>query len=103
MYEGRHSAITNVTCYYWVCALALWQCVSFYQAIGGWFWNCLRITIIINTPRVSKCDITYFGLTWMYFYIFGHSLLHTVYLVKQPREVSHQSLRHNSLLEENEW
>jgi hypothetical protein len=44
MYEGRHSAITNVTCtcYYWACALALWQRVSFYQPTGSWFWNCPR-------------------------------------------------------------
>jgi hypothetical protein len=40
VYEGRHSAIINVTCYYWACALALWHCVSFYQPIGGWFRNC---------------------------------------------------------------
>ena len=39
---GRRSAITNITCYYWACALALWQRVSFYQPIGGWFWNCPR-------------------------------------------------------------
>jgi hypothetical protein len=39
MYEGRRSAITNVTCYYWAWALALWQRVSFYQPIGDWFWN----------------------------------------------------------------
>jgi len=43
MYEGRRSAITNVTCYYSACALALWQRVSFYQPIGTWFWNCPHI------------------------------------------------------------
>jgi hypothetical protein len=40
MYEGRHSVITNVTCYCWAWALALWQRISSYQPIGGWFWNC---------------------------------------------------------------
>jgi hypothetical protein len=43
MHEGWCSEITNVTCYYWACALALWQRVSFYKPIGGWFWNCPRI------------------------------------------------------------
>ena len=47
MYECRRSAITNVTCYYWACALALWQRVSFDQPIRGWFWNCPRISQII--------------------------------------------------------
>jgi len=42
MYVGKCSAITNFTCYYWACTLALWR-VSFYQPIGGWFWNCPRI------------------------------------------------------------
>jgi len=42
MYEGRRSAVTNITFYYWACALALWQRVSFHQPIGGWFWNCPR-------------------------------------------------------------
>jgi hypothetical protein len=37
---GRCSTITNFTCCYWACALALWQRVSFYQPVGGWFWNC---------------------------------------------------------------
>jgi hypothetical protein len=53
-------------------------------------------------PEFPSVDITYFGLTWMYFYIFGPSLLYTVYLVTQPGELSNQSLQHNSLLEENE-
>jgi len=44
MYEGRRLAIWNVTCYYWAGVLALWQGVSFYQPIGSWFWNCLRIS-----------------------------------------------------------
>jgi len=63
MYEGRRSAITNVTCYYWACALALWQLVSFYQPIGGWFWNCpcnhihhidISIQIIRGSPNLNS-------------------------------------------------
>ena len=54
MYEGRCSAITNVTCYYCACALALWQRVSFYQPIGGWLWNCPCICIPVpTTPRMA--------------------------------------------------
>ena len=32
-------ARTEVPCYYWACALTLWQRAYFYQPIGGWFWN----------------------------------------------------------------
>jgi hypothetical protein len=39
IYDSRHSVITNVTCYCWACNLSLWQRVSFYQPIRGWFWN----------------------------------------------------------------
>ena len=58
MYEGRRSAITNVTCYYWVRALALWQRVSFCRAIGSWFWNCLHIYIYIYI-YICKCLYSY--------------------------------------------
>jgi hypothetical protein len=58
-HEGRCSAITNITFYYRVCALALWQRVPFYQPIGGWFSNCSITTSIlttkINTLRCCKC------------------------------------------------
>jgi len=43
IYEGTHTARTEVTCYYWACALTLWQSIYFYQPIGGWFLNSLRI------------------------------------------------------------
>ena len=43
MYEGKRTARTEVPCYYWACALTLWQRVYFYQPIGGWFWNNPRI------------------------------------------------------------
>ena len=39
MYEGKRTARTEVPCYYWACALTLWQRVYFYLPIGGWFWN----------------------------------------------------------------
>ena len=39
MYEGKRTARTEVPCYYWACALTLWQRVYFYQPIGSWFWN----------------------------------------------------------------
>ena len=58
MYERRRSAITNITCYYWACALAIWQCASFYQSIGSWFWNCPRIFILKHlyiTPTYIGC------------------------------------------------
>jgi hypothetical protein len=52
MCEGRRSAITNVTCYYWACALVLWQHISFYQPISGWFWNCPRMYRIVKELAV---------------------------------------------------
>jgi hypothetical protein len=45
MCDGRRSAIRKFTCYYWACVLARRQRVSFYQPIGGWFWNCPRMSV----------------------------------------------------------
>jgi len=71
MYEGKRSGITNFTCYYWAYALALWQCVSFYQPIGGWFWNWpsnfFRIWTVaeITWEKYGLCDSTYLTyLAW---------------------------------------
>ena len=50
MYESRRSAMINVTCYCWACALAVWQRVSFYQPVGGWFWNCPCNTVSYRIP-----------------------------------------------------
>ena len=47
MYEGMRTARTEVPCYYWACALTLWQRIYFYQPIGGWFWN---------NPRTTSCN-----------------------------------------------
>jgi hypothetical protein len=43
MHESWCSETTNFACYYWTCDLALCQRVYFYQSIGTWFWNSLRI------------------------------------------------------------
>ena len=48
MYEGTRTARTEVPCYYWACALTLWQRVYFYQPIGGCFWNNPRITTLFQ-------------------------------------------------------
>jgi hypothetical protein len=61
MYEGRCSAITKVTCYYWACTLALWQSVSFYQTIGGWFWN---------FPHIFQAQLL--NSHYIYIYIYTH-------------------------------
>jgi hypothetical protein len=60
MYEGRRLAITNITCYYWAWALALWQRISFYQPVGGWFWNC-------------PCN-RHFASRFMLFWLLGYHL-----------------------------
>jgi hypothetical protein len=56
MYEGRCPVITNVTYYYWVCALALWQCISFYQPIGSWFWDCPLIRFDLWRLQIWKLN-----------------------------------------------
>jgi hypothetical protein len=53
MYEGRCSVITKFTCYYWAYALAIWQRVSFYQPIRGWFWNCPHKWATFNIVKTS--------------------------------------------------
>jgi len=53
MYEGMRTARTEIPCYYWACALTLWQRVYFYQPLGGWFWNNPRIKYESNDLSIT--------------------------------------------------
>jgi hypothetical protein len=62
MHEVWCPETKTIACHDWACNLALRQRVHFYQPIGAWFWNSLRIYIYIylykftsNTVTVSKC------------------------------------------------
>ena len=71
--EGTHTARIEVPCYYWACALTLWQRVYFYQPIGGWFWNNPR------TKQFSQCRKIYYDFLFAVSHFFSFNTFLYIY------------------------